>query len=652
MNIVLKRVFYSFKKSRIFLWVIGLGSLAWLLLRSGTNPRRLAYPCQRAALFNSLAFLGFPSGIAITSRLYRRLKQKPSLWAALLFLLALFVTINLKGSIFKPQGEALADINLPSWTSSTAISDVFAVQGVPIPQCSLDGGQLQTTPPCNDPSYSFHDDGVDALLDSMESKGDYFYKTSSHPTGILGSNDVVVIKINNQWGGRGTGDGTGRLATNTDVLKGLIWRILQHSDGFTGEIVIAENAQPTSINKWDVTPANSEYQGQSFKDVVTAFQSKGYPVSLYDWTNLNNSRINGGSLNNSGYPTGEYIKGNMDDGYVMIDDPETGVINELSYPKFRTAKGNYVSMRYGVWEGSHYDLDRLTMINLPVLKRHGMAGATISWKNLIGFITAEGYSDNRFGGYYEMHDFFWGYMKGNNQNYGLIGRQLAYIKSPDLNIVDAIWVPYESNYSGNAVRENILLASSDPFAVDWFASEYVLYPITGNDNTSAARGGVFRSATRVNPNSAQLAWQAGAYPYIDLLDNYDGTTVSLAEKDQLNVFVSTPGTTISSVTLISPNGGEMWRTGSQHQIQWTSSGDIPKINLSYSTDGFNSDIHSIASSIDNTDSYTWTLPDHAITHVVVRVSDVSNPGVFDDSDQTFDISGFVHRTFIPISINR
>jgi hypothetical protein len=642
----------TLKKSRILMWLIGLGSLAWLLLRSGTNPRRLAYPCQRAALFNSLTFLGFPTGIAVTSRLYRQLKRKPSLWVALLFLLALFVTINIKGSVFKPQAEALADINLPSWTSSTAISNVFAVQDVPIPQCSLDGGQLQSTPPCNDPSFSFHDDGVDALLDSMEAKGDYFYKTTSHPTGILGSNDVVVIKINNQWGGRGTGDGIGRLATNTDVLKGLIWRILQHPEGFTGEIVIAENAQPTSTNNWDVTPANAEDQGQSFKDVVTAFQSKGYPVSLYDWTNLNNSRINGGSLNNSGYPNGEYIKGNMDDGYVMIDDPETPVINELSYPKFRTANNNYVSMRYGVWEGNRYNPARLTMINLPVLKRHGMAGATISWKNLIGFISAEGYSNNRFGGYNEMHDFFWGYTKGNYKNYGLIGRQLAYIKSPDLNIVEAIWVPFQSNFSGNAVRENILLASTDPFAVDWFASEYVLYPITGDYNTSAARGGEFRDATRVNQNSAQLAWQVGAYPYIDLLDNYDGTTVSQAEKDQLNVFVTSPGTTLSSITLNSPDGGEVWRTGSQHTVQWTSIGNITKIDLSYSTDGFNSDVHSIASSIGNTGSYTWTLPDHPIDNVVVRVSDDSNPAVFDDSDRAFVISDFSHFTFIPISINK
>lgn len=646
----LKARFHHFKDSRIFLWVIGLGSLIWLLLRSGANPRRLAYPCQRAALFNSLTFLGFPTGVVISSKLYRRLKRKFSLGAVLLFLIALFVTINLQGSIFKPQAEALADVNLPSWTSPNAKSNVFAVQGIPASECSLDGGQLPSSPPCNVPAYAFHDDGVDSLIDLMESKGDYFYKTVSDPTGILGKNDVVVVKINNQWGGKGSGDGAGRLATNTDVLKGLIWRILQHPDGFTGEIVIAENAQPISTNNWDVTPANAEDQGQSFKDVVTTFQSEGYPVSLYDWTSLNNSRFDGGDINSVGYPAGEYIQGNMTDGYVMLDDPNTPATNELSYPKFKTSQGNYVSMRYGVWNGSSYDRDRLTFINMPVLKRHAMAGATISWKNLIGFISTDGWSNNRFSTWDTMHNYFWGYSSGPDGNYGLLGKEIALISAPDLNLTDAIWVAFQSNYQGDAIRQNILMASSDPFAVDWYASEYVLHSITGDASTSAARGGVFRSATRVNQNSTQAAWQTGSYPYMDLLDSYDGATVSQAEKDQLNVFVTTPGPVINSLTLTSPNGGEQWQMGSQHAIQWTSSGTIPKIGLSYSTDGFVADVNPIASSIDNTGSFLWTLPDNPLADVSVRVSDSSASNVFDDSNQPFDIWGLTQQIFVPLSV--
>jgi hypothetical protein len=136
-----------------------------------------------------------------------------------------------------------------------AVSDVFAVDSVPVPECSLAGGKLPIEPPCNTPSYALRDQGIDDLINLMDTHGTYLHKTTSRPEGIVGKTDIVVIKINNQWGGRGSQDGAGRLSTNTDVLKGLIWRILQHPDGFDGEIVVAENAQPTSTNNWSVIPA-------------------------------------------------------------------------------------------------------------------------------------------------------------------------------------------------------------------------------------------------------------------------------------------------------------------------------------------------------------------------------------------------------------
>jgi uncharacterized protein (DUF362 family) len=197
-------------------------------------------------------------------------------------------------------------------------------------------------------------------------------------------------------------------------------------------------------------------------------------------------------------------------------------------------------MRYGVWSGSSYDADRLTFINLPVLKRHGMAGATAAWKNLIGFITTNA-EVQRFGGWDEMHRYFWGMeAAGGDPDYGLLGRQLALIRAPDLNIVDAIWVGYQDNTGGNASRQDILLASTDPFAVDWYASEYVLRPLDeySETDTSAARGGTFRRATRTNQDVAAAVWPgASAYPYIDLLDT-DDATPNPAERNQMNAYVA------------------------------------------------------------------------------------------------------------------
>jgi len=521
-------------------WVVGLGSLAWLLLRSGSRLRRLAYPCQRAALVSSLGFVGYLLSLLGTARLYHRLKRAITPANIILFALALLVTSGLQGSSTAPPTpvRASSGLALPIWTSPSAVSNVFVVANAPVPQCSLNGGTLPGTSPCNDPGYALHDDGLDSLIGLMEAKGTYFYQTTQHPGGVVGANDIVVIKINNQWPGN-PGEGSyGRLATNTDALKGLIWRILQHPSGFSGEIVVAENNQDSGTD-WDTDPANAQDQNQSFQDVVDAFQSQGYTntISLYNWSDLNDDLISGGSISSSGYPTGEYARNYNSDCYILLEDPAATGTNELSYPKFQTANGNRVSMRYGVWNGSTYDPGRLTFINLPVLKRHGMAGATIAWKNLIGFVTTFN-TDSRYDSWDLMHDFYWGYTGGTNRNYGLLGREMARIRAPDLNLVDAIWIAYEDNTGGDAIRQDVLLASTDPFAVDWYASEYVLRPLASDDSTSAARGGTFRSATRTNQNAARAVWPggSGSCPYIDLLDSYDGGTPADGEKNQMNVY--------------------------------------------------------------------------------------------------------------------
>jgi uncharacterized protein (DUF362 family) len=50
-----RRFWFLLVRNRI---AIAIASLCWLLYRSGTQPRRLTYPCQQAAIFNVGAFLG------------------------------------------------------------------------------------------------------------------------------------------------------------------------------------------------------------------------------------------------------------------------------------------------------------------------------------------------------------------------------------------------------------------------------------------------------------------------------------------------------------------------------------------------------------------------------------------------------------------
>ena len=123
--------------------------------------------------------------------------------------------------------------------------------------------------------------GLDDLVSHMGQQGLKFYKSptvsmESGPDGIIAADDVVVIKINYQWDQRG--------GTNTDVLRGLIRRVVDHPDTFTGEVAVCENAQFASTSNFDRPLNNAEDHSLSPHDVVMHFQALGYPVCHFDWT--------------------------------------------------------------------------------------------------------------------------------------------------------------------------------------------------------------------------------------------------------------------------------------------------------------------------------------------------------------------------------
>jgi hypothetical protein len=436
----------------------------------------------------------------------------------------------------KPGKAWGSTLKLPYWKSPTARSDIFVVQDIPAPRNSLAGGTLPPGPT----DLILRDAGIEALAKLMDKQGSPFFKTTSSPQGLVARDSVAVIKVNQQWVGSGSGSGAGRLGTNTDLIKGLIWRILNHPEGFNGEVVVAENVQDIGVSDFATrAPSNAQDQNQTLADVITVFQNLGRPVSLQDWTALNNNLLPGGNLG-SGPASCEYANGNLADGYVLLNDNTSGVkpTNGYSYPKFQTAGGRYVSMRHGLWNGSSYQPERVVLINMPVLKKHCMAATTSAWKNFIGFQTVMGYEGSRFESWDAMHAFYWGYNDESNV-YGLIGRHLSLIRKPDLNLVDGVWVANDNNYdSASAVRWNAVLASRDPFAVDWYASEYVLRPVVPDspDESSLARAGTFRTASLNNQKAAKNTW-IGTYPFIDFVEGYSGNTPLDAEKNQMNVFL-------------------------------------------------------------------------------------------------------------------
>ncbi|MDY6793920.1 MAG: DUF362 domain-containing protein [Actinomycetota bacterium] len=430
-------------------YLLGIVSLVWLIIRSGRKPSRLSYPCQQAALANTTVLFGagvMPVAARLTQlarrkawgiesdRLSRLLRVAETL---ALVCLAGILTLSLIGglgageSVTPEMRAAASSLVLPEMRSSSSqASDIFVAEGVPADS----------------------ERGVADLINVMDANGlDFFrsegYTTAAGPGGIIAADDIVLIKVNGEWRYRG--------GTNTDVIKGLVNAIVHHPNGFYGEVVIVENGQ------WDTymdnrpdnqnpSQCNAEDRGQSFNDVAMMF-SGSHRVSVYDWTAIQTVSV------------GEFSQGDWRDGYVYV--PEI----QLGYPKFTTIYGTQVSLRNGWWNGSSYDNDKVKLINVPVLKDHGLAGVTCCIKHFMGV------QDLYQGTQTPPHDAM--------RTQGILAKLMLTARYPDLNIVDAIWVcpaggpnsPYES-----AVRLDRLMASRDPIALDYYCGKHVLLPVSGN----------------------------------------------------------------------------------------------------------------------------------------------------------------------------
>jgi hypothetical protein len=124
---------------------------------------------------------------------------------------------------------------------------------------------------------------------------------------------------------------------------------------------------------------------------------------------------------------------------------------------------------------------------------------------------------------------------------------------------------------------------------------------------------------------------AGSY-YLRVLNNVANDSVQLYT---LSFIIS--DMPIPTITVTSPNGGETWYTGENHNVTWTSSnltGNVCiAVNRSYS--GGNWD--TLAASVSNTGSWSWPVTGPATAAVRIRVSSVSQPTVLDISDANFTI---------------
>jgi len=346
-----------------------------------------------------------------------------------------FVKIGLAGAAALPFSRCGQSSAPPPNPTPLAASPLFRVSQVP--DQAITGAN--------------HHLGVDALLDVMGRNGLKFYRSApasveSGSNGLIAADDVVVLKVNAQWKYRG--------CTNSDLVRGVIQRILEHPDGFHGEVVIVENGQGRGSLACDTSSAygnsevhaNAENEQHSFLWLVNSlFQDARVSAFLLD-------PVAGTFIGDADHQTAGYRR-----------------LENVSYPCFTTAGGRRVELGRGIWNGNAFDAN-LKLINIPVLKHHDTGGSEITGalKHMYGLVSmSDGQSGFRhYGGLGET-----------------CGKMMVSVHTPVLNVMDAIWVSQAAigGYPASATfRANQIVASQDPVALDYWAAKNILYPIDNN----------------------------------------------------------------------------------------------------------------------------------------------------------------------------
>ncbi len=109
---------------------------------------------------------------------------------------------------------------------------------------------------------------------------------------------------------------------------------------------------------------------------------------------------------------------------------------------------------------------------------------------------------------------------------------------------------------------------------------------------------------------------------------------------------STPidSTDPTSLTIVYPNGGELWEVGKTPYISWESL-NITNVTLEYSINGGNtwSTITTVAAS---QKKYNWTIPNTVSTQCKIRISEGSNTDVSDANFSIINNDGVIYKIIV------
>jgi hypothetical protein len=118
--------------------------------------------------------------------------------------------------------------------------------------------------------------------------------------------------------------------------------------------------------------------------------------------------------------------------------------------------------------------------------------------------------------------------------------------------------------------------------------------------------------------------------------SYNGAVGATNYFDDFRVYELPQSTVTPTLTVTSPDGGEIWVIGESKNVTWGSTGTVSNVNIDFSANNGVSWI-SIATNTANDGIHTWTIPSTASTSCLVRIQDAVDGDPSDTSNSVFSI---------------
>jgi uncharacterized delta-60 repeat protein len=154
-------------------------------------------------------------------------------------------------------------------------------------------------------------------------------------------------------------------------------------------------------------------------------------------------------------------------------------------------------------------------------------------------------------------------------------------------------------------------------------------------NYSTNNGVSWNSITTNAPNNGSHNWTIPATLSTNCLVLVKSNS-QITAADTSNANFSITPATVYTLQVTSPNGAELWYTGSNQNITWNTNVSGGNVKINYTIDNGLSWLP-ITNSATNSGTYNWTLPNTASALCKVAVSSVSQPTATDTSNNTFRI---------------